>query len=126
MWCRIRSGALTCSALPTQGRWQPPPQLHGSFGPPRQLRGEGRVQGHPPLRYSSLLRPRGPAVIRGLHLSSSSDALLYPRPELKGASRSPQQPRSKGWVRGRPLARRSPPQQPRGPAAIRGLRRLPR
>ncbi|KAJ1084050.1 hypothetical protein NDU88_004204 [Pleurodeles waltl] len=123
----LRSGAgsarapLTCPALLTPRHWQPPPQLQGCFGPRRQLRGEGRVQGHPPLRYSSLPRPQGPAPLRGLRLSSSSDALLYPRPELKGTSRSPWQPRSEGRVRGRPPARHSPPRQPLGPTAIRGL-----
>ncbi|KAJ1189011.1 hypothetical protein NDU88_005764 [Pleurodeles waltl] len=41
--------------------------------------GEGRVQGCPSLQYSSPPWPQGPATTRGLHLSSSSNALLCPR-----------------------------------------------
>ncbi|KAJ1127930.1 hypothetical protein NDU88_006323 [Pleurodeles waltl] len=123
-----RSGAgsalvpLTCPAFPEPGRRQPPPQLQGSVEPPQQHRSEGRVRTRPPVRHSSLQRPRGPTTISSLHLSSSSGAPLYPRLKPQGPVEPPRQLRSEGRVRGRPPEWHSSPQQPRGPAVIRGLR----
>ncbi|KAJ1179685.1 hypothetical protein NDU88_004919 [Pleurodeles waltl] len=81
VWCRIRSGvahlfyttdkeALSAVATAQEIIWATPAVL-----------GRGWVRGHPSLQYSSLLRSQGPAATDGLHLPSSSNAPLCPRPK---------------------------------------------